>query len=281
MSSEYLHSYLQLEIITGILTPPWIHTSKATLSDTPNPQEEIWRKRTTQVLKEFFIRLNKEILPKSFIEIGAHEASISVELKRQGVPTVHAIEANPFVFNKYEADLNNLGIKYLNFAVSNTNNEVEISIPLFSEVLDRADGSLLKRTADANYKTVKVLSKKLSNHIQDEQLDDISIWIDTEGLTLEVIKSAEPLLDRVMLIHAEVEDINYWKDQDGVLEVFKYLFENNFVAIARDMDGRGQYNVIFANQKYLNKLGGLISDYWKDLSALKNQNNVRKKLKFF
>jgi hypothetical protein len=58
------------------------------------------------------------------------------------------------------------------------------------------------------------------------------------------------------------------------VDVFKYCYENNFVAIARDMDGRGQYNVIFVKDSEITKIGGLISDYYKNLSELKNLSDT-------
>jgi len=280
LPNDYLNSYIQLEAIAGISTPNWIETSRATLADTPIYDEEIWRKKTTQLLKQLFVKLNLEISPKSFVEIGAHEASISLELKQIGIPKIYAIEANPYVYHKFESNLMNSGIQYLNFAISNSSNEVEMSIPLISNELTRADSSLLKRSAKAEYKSIKIKSKTLSNFIDEENLEDISIWIDTEGLTLEVLQSAKQSLNKINLIHTEVEDIKYWENQNTALDVFEYLFDNNFIAIARDMDGRGQFNVIFVRVSYLNQLGGIISDYWKNISALKTEN-MRKRLKFF
>jgi FkbM family methyltransferase len=281
LSNDYLNSYIQLEAIAGLSTPHWIKTSRATLSDYPDPNEEIWRKKTTQLLRQLFVKFNIEISPKSFIEIGAHEASISLELKQIGISNVYAIEANPHVYNKFESNLKNSGIQYLNFAISSSSNDVEMSIPLFSTDLARADSSLLKRTANAEYKSVRINSKTLDSFINTEHLDDVSLWIDTEGLTLEVLKSAMHSLSKVVLIHTEVEDIHYWENQETALEVFQYLSNNNFVAVARDMDGRGQFNVIFVRDSHVHKLGGLISDYWKNISALKSESKQKKKSRIF
>jgi hypothetical protein len=88
-------------------------------------------------------------------------------------------------------------------------------------------------------------------------------------------------LSKVVLIHTEVEDIDYWENQGTALEVFQYLSNNNFVAVARDMDGRGQFNVIFVRESYVHKLGGLISDYWKNIAALKRESEKKKKSRFF
>ena len=83
-------------------------------------------------------------------------------------------------------------------------------------------------------------------------------------------------IEKVNLMLVEVEDINYWKNQGSAVDVFKYCYENNFVAVARDMDGRGQYNVIFVRDYEIAKIGGLISDYYKDLSKLKSESDTTK-----
>ena len=40
------------------------------------------------------------------------------------------------------------------------------------------------------------------------------------------------------------------------------------------MDGRGQYNVIFVRDNEISKIGGLISNYYKNLSELKNLSDT-------
>ena len=54
MSIEHLNRFVELETSAGICTPNWIKTSKATLSDAPDVQEEIWRKKTSALLRNFF-----------------------------------------------------------------------------------------------------------------------------------------------------------------------------------------------------------------------------------
>lgn len=270
MSIEHLNRFVELETSAGICTPNWIKTSKATLSDAPDVQEEIWRKKTSGLLRNFFINLNTNLEVNSFVEIGAHEASISIDLKKLEIKNVYAFEANPFVYKKYVSRLRELNISYENKAISEINGTVKISIPRFSQDLARPDSSLLKRSAEANYEEIEVESKTLESVIIENRLQDISLWIDTEGLTLNVLQSAGKEIGKVNLILAEVEDINYWKNQRSAVDVFKYCYENNFVAIARDMDGRGQYNVIFVRDCEISKVGGLISDYFKNLSELKS-----------
>ena len=274
MSIEHLNRFVELETSSGICTPNWIQTSKATLSDAPDAQEEIWRKKTTRLLRNLFVSLNMNLDINSFIEIGAHEASISIDLKNSNIDKVFAFEANPFVFDKYASELRDLDISYQNVAISEINGNVKIAIPRFSEDLARPDSSLLKRSAEADYEEIEVESKTLENVIIENNLDGISLWIDTEGLTLNVLKSAGRQVDKVNLIFAEVEDINYWRNQSSAVDVFKYCYENNFVAIARDMDGRGQYNVIFVRDNEISKIGGLISDYYKNLSELKTLSDT-------
>lgn len=281
MSNKHLESYINLEAWAGVSTPNWVSTNKATLTDSPKINEELWRKQTTSLLKELFIKLNIAINPHSFIEIGAHEGSISLDLKKIGVKNIFAIEANPYVFDEHRERLEANGVQYLNFAISSSNSPVQMNIPKFSETLARPDSSLLKRTAGAEYEEIYVESKSLSTFIEEKSLSHLSLWIDTEGLSLQILESAKIFINQVQLIHVEVEDIGYWQNQSFVTDVFEFCYNNGFLAIARDMDGRGQFNVIFIRDKYIKNIGGLISDYWKNISSLKTSFEKNRKKSFF
>ena len=154
MSTEYLNRFVELETTSGICTPNWIQTSKATLSDAPDKLEEIWRKKTTGLLRNLFINLNRGLGVNSFIEIGAHEASISIELKKLEIDNVYAFEANPFVYKKYASNLKELNISYGVKIKSITTGKLK-SIGL-------QEGIIITKVNNEPIETVAELTEKLS-----------------------------------------------------------------------------------------------------------------------
>ncbi len=271
MGLDHVGYYTNLEIAAGLCCPTWLKTNSATLSDIPDPKEELWRKSTAKLLRSYFKKLVLEINPIRFIEIGAHEASISIELKELGISEVLAFEANPYVYEKYIQQVKNHGVDYKNLAISNQSGNITLSIPKFSESLARADGSILSRSAGAEYVEVSIEAKKLSdigfNNLTSKDL--VALWIDTEGVSFEVIKSSESFSEQIALMLVEVEDISYWENQKKAIEIFELCASLKLIPIMRDLDGRGQYNVIFLKQDLIKSIGGTISTYWKDLGKLK------------
>lgn len=272
--------YLQLEASAGLVTPFWVKTSRATLSDEFDAVEDTWRKKTSDALRRKFILLNEIVKVDNLIEIGAHEASISCELSSIVTKNCFAVEANPYVFKKYEKSFK-VPISYENLALSETDGYVELRIPKFSKTLDRADTSILNRTADAEYEKVRVNSCTLKTFIERKKIqNDInSCWLDAEGLSYNILKSGKNLIESFKIALVEVEDISYWQNQHLVLEVIQLCLEYNLIPICRDLDGRGQFNILFLKNNLLPQCGGIISDYWKELNSIKRTAEL-KNLKF-
>jgi len=271
------HSYyLNLEATAGLVTPKWVLTNKATLNDKFEPVEDAWRKKTSAVLRRKFILLNKLLSIDNLIEIGAHEASVSCELFSIVNKKCYAVEANPFVFNKY-VNTFYVPINYENLAISKINGNVELHIPKFSETLDRADTSLLNRASEADYKKVNVNSSTLKDFILKKKIqnDKNSCWLDAEGLSYDILESGENLIESLQIALIEVEDISYWENQHLVLDVIQICLNFNLIPICRDLDGRGQYNVLFVKNNLVEKCGGVISDFWQELNSIKINTEIK------
>lgn len=274
---EATQFFINLETYAGLVTPSWVRTNKATLSDAPQENEEIWRKQTSAILKKIFINLHDIFTIENLLEIGAHEASVSTELLSKVKKNCYALEANVHVFNKFK-NLINSEIIYENIAITDVDGWTKINIPGNYETLERPDSSILIRSDNSKFDSIEVESYTLKTYIDRKSINNEtnSCWLDAEGLAYEILNSAKDYLQTINILLVEVEDLQYWQNQKLVIDVFNLCLQNELIPICRDLDGKGQYNVLFVRKKLLSQCGGIISDYWKELNALKLQNEKSK-----
>ena len=114
-------------------------------------------KYAESILREIFLSMQGALKTDLSLEIGAHEATYSIELKKRyaAAITVCALEASPRTFAHYSAkyDFKKLGIDYMNVLVS----DVE-DASLFFEYIDGGNGSLSSEISS-------IYSRKCSHEI--------------------------------------------------------------------------------------------------------------------
>ena len=74
---------------------------------------------------------------------------------------------------------------------------------------------------------------------------NIAMWIDLEGCAYEALTGATQALKTTSAIMVEVEDKPYWNGQKTSADVHNLLAEAGFIAVGRDFEYDGQYNVVF------------------------------------
>lgn len=214
------------------------------------------RKTSADALDETYAEMVNNLNIPLTIEVGAHEGSFSRNIKSQNPKAdCHAFEANPYVYNKYENMLSSLGIKYTNLAISNTNNEVVLHIPV-----KRNDSSIRKinpisslykrNDEDFKYKEVVVKSSSIESlYLNDNRRK--SFWIDVEGAQFEVLSAIKAVWPSVSTVYIEIEKAKVWntefkqKDVNGILE------ERGFVEIMRDNIADQQYNAVYVRKELI------------------------------
>ena len=233
-------------------------------------------------LVELFFLIQKETKPKISIEVGANSAEFSQKII-QDYPNINswAFEANPYVHKHYENSLQNLGVKYLNTAITNKIGETRFLIQEAylnngewdGKRINRLIGNnslLIRNQDDVLYSAPKVDCNTLDGFFIDSGIlnssDTVCMWIDVEGAIEQVLSNSSKILKQIDSIFIEVEDFKFWQDQWLAEDVIKFLVSQDFVPIARDYEYEKQNNYIFIKSKLMNnnKILGLVEN-WQTL----------------
>lgn len=219
------------------------------------------RIESNKCAKDLFIQsvLNSNI--KNFFEIGANQADVSISIKRNNPDiNVVAFEANPYNFRHYSDrfDYVGLGVDYRQCAVSDVDGPVKFRLQATKNNNNvsriRGNNSLLTRCEDGvEYEDVFVRSFTLDS-IVSSLSGDVACWIDVEGANSAVLLGCKQVLQRIKLVHIEVEDRQFWRGQWLSTEVIDFFREAGFVPIFRDFEYQDQYNIIFAHSDLFGNL---------------------------
>src|SRR5690606_7276596 len=107
--------------------------------------------------------------------------------------------------------------------------------------------SILRRVGNnVEYDKQRVACTTLDDYFQDADKNNIVLWIDVEGATLQVLNGGRKVLGACSLAFVEVSDQTFWKDELAGSGVIEYMYGLGFIPVARDFQFVGQYNVIFA-----------------------------------
>lgn len=213
------------------------------------------RNRSARDLQQLFYGLQRVLQPTFFLEAGAYDATASQRV-RQLCPgsKIVALEANPFNHAALSAATNydELGIEYLNLAASDSVGSISFklqsskdgeAIPLQSE-----KNSILARTEPGiTYEEVTVPSTTIDTQV-DKDFDRISLWVDVEGATRQVLMGASDTLSRTMTALIEVEINPYWEGQWLCTDVCRFMAQKGFIPVARDFEYGQQFNILFIHR---------------------------------
>jgi FkbM family methyltransferase len=215
------------------------------------------RERSVNALRRLFFRLVQDQQPDLFVEAGAKTANTSRRaVCRLESARVVAFEANPYTYAKYHAkNPSDTGVEYLHLALSDAPGEVTFNVRRSSDGAPRPDGhgSMLKRVGEYPYdfETVTVEATTLDIFFADTPVDRCAMWIDVEGASQAVLRGAERLLDRTVVLHIEVEDREFWQDAWTTSQLVGHLLGRGFVPVARDFEFKHQHNVVFVREELL------------------------------
>ena len=219
----------------------------------------IERSPITKLLENELKELIDIVRPDFFMEIGAHEASFSEEMKRL-YPTTQslAVEANPFVHAHFQKKIEATGVEYLNFAVTSKCESVEIFIP------DQIAGKVMP--------TIGTMSSILKCDLRDTTMSSVSVngitldeltkkrdfkkgcaWIDVEGLFKQVVEGANKTASKLAIVYAELETNPVWEGQVLANENIKTMEKLGFELVARDCQKWFQFNGLFIRKDIIEK----------------------------
>lgn len=185
-----------------------------------------------------FIDIQKIMLPKLTIEVGAYDADFSKAMI--GVAKeVYAFEASPYVYEKFK---NIEGVDYRNLAISDVSGQIDFEIQTDQHRLT-SNNSIMKRNDKGNKEYISVESATLNDLFKDKK--SIALWIDCEGASKQVLTGASEILHSVDSIFIEVETAKFWKDQWLEIDVREYLSDFGFRLSRSEPQYTNQYNQIY------------------------------------
>lgn len=235
------------------------------------------------LMESLFFDLTSKLGIIQIIECGAHDAAISFRFASEEGTRALAIEANPYVHEKYRGMFANSRIDYRSMGVSNSKTTLEMNIPKHHSNDTSLEGSLHKRKDFNSYRTVEIQVDRLDN-IAKEFIEGglTCVWIDVEGLGGKVIDGASQLLQNTntRLIYIEVQDDQaYYEEESSAIEIARCLANFGFVPIARDYPVANLYNLLFIKVDDLGTCTTTLSKFWVQYSNLKvpyfRQRSVR------
>lgn len=205
-------------------------------------------------LTEHFVELTRQLNPTTVFEVGAREAVYACKVsKLLPEAKVFAFEASPYNFDRFSKEVKDGGypVEYLHLAVGDRDGTVEFYINSeingVEETLYTGRNSILPRTGQAIATKVEVTITSLSTFVRERELDGpVAIWLDVEGATGDVLRGMSAVMDKVSLVHCEVEERRYWQDQWLRSDVDRFFLEHGLVPVARDDEYVTQYNVVYA-----------------------------------
>lgn len=214
------------------------------------------------------------------LELGAHRAPTSKRFVRaQDGRKAVAIEANPFNYAKFGPLAEDVGVLYLNYAL--TDKTGPLNLVLSDSDRDRKRGhtktsnSILLNLDFGRTKKVEVPGitfDDLENEAAfKEYLPSLTdtraaLWIDVEGALSQLLDGAKTALPKCLFAMAEVERVERFEGQKTVEHVAKQFADLGFYPFLRDSEYMPtQHNVIFVNgalikpQKLADIKGGFIN----------------------
>ncbi|AYV82378.1 MAG: hypothetical protein Homavirus40_3, partial [Homavirus sp.] len=204
----------------------------------------------------------------TIFDVGSRDCLQSVEFKmRFPHADIHAFEANPKCVDmcretlerykdycKNDVVLNDVVLN--DVAVSNYDGEITFHPVIYGNI---GASSILSLSEDNEHHkcwpqdTITVNCTKLDTYCEMNNINNIDIlWMDVQGVELQVMQGMEKMLQNTKIIHTEIGITPLYKEQVLINEFMQFMEENNFVPIDITTTREGyEADVIFLNKKYL------------------------------
>jgi FkbM family methyltransferase len=195
--------------------------------------------------------------PKTILDIGSRDLDQSIEFRQRFKDAkILAFEPNPQQKNICQEKAARHNIDFYSIAISKIDGIIEFnavdpnckdpnigasSILNFSDELVKQS---IKRHSEMPVQTnkIKVESRNLDNFLNEKGITNIDvIWMDVQGLELEILKSSPIIISNTRLIHLESEFRTIYKDQPLYPEIKEYLESIGFKEVYNRQEYRPEY----------------------------------------
>lgn len=215
-------------------------------------QAQAMRRRYTALLEGTFRQLIFLHRPDLVLEIGAHEAAFSTQIKKSLPDTkVHAFEAHPLVHEKYAKSAKAADVVYENLAILDRSGTTTFRVPV------REDGAEIRvMTSTREFAARKHNVYEIEATTLDARFGAVSgtsaVWVDVEGAAAEVIAGGKDFFSTCKIAYLEVEGERKWVDQSLFADLIPALGAYGLVPVLRDVQRlKWQFNVIFLHEELL------------------------------
>jgi FkbM family methyltransferase len=215
-----------------------------------------WQKRPghrlAALLEQSFLALLALLAPAATIEIGAHEARFSREVRRRlpATPRILAFEANPAIAARHAAGLAALGIEYRAEAIADRAGELRFRIPGTAGRGIEVMGTLRPARLGQGLSIVEDFAVPAVT-LDSLGLDGAAIWADVEGALGEVIAGGGATLSTAVAVYAELDEEPQWPGGLVAGEAIAALGRHGLVPLLRDSQHPLAYNCIFLRREVL------------------------------
>jgi FkbM family methyltransferase len=220
-------------------------------------QQELFRKKSAEILDNFFFDCIDALNIKEFIECGAGNAYASKKLSIKGVNAI-ALEANPLTFDKLTLPDSNK-VKCFNIGVGAIDEEIDFYIPLNNPI---AGNATFQPKEFDSYIKKKVKVVKLDNLLNDLQFGSHlgALWIDVEGYQKKFLEGAKNYIQNpnLLIVKIEVEQIEHFKGSitsEFIDDIFKRF---GFEPIFCDDEYNTQFNVVYIRKSSIDSISLLL-----------------------
>jgi FkbM family methyltransferase len=176
--------------------------------------------------------INPEFIPNLILDIGSRDLDQSIEFNSVFSDVkIIAFEPNPSQFDiclNKSKEYENIRVEQL--AISNTDGTLDFYVTHGNI----GASSLLKPinvpfASTQDFTKISVPSVKLGNWLDENNIKIVDIiWLDTQGVELDVLKSMGEKIKHVKFIHCEASELPYYEGHLLKNELVKFLDENGF-----------------------------------------------------
>lgn len=207
-----------------------------------------------EMLAEHYYEVVRLLPIESSIEVGAFDAEYSRRmLEINSEIRIVAFEASPYVHSRFIGEMP-AEIRYENIAISDRAGTASLELQLeYSDQSQIGNNSIKRRKEAKQYGYVDVPCDCLDNVCPE--LGAISLWIDAEGASREVLQGAVATLSKTLAIFIETEHRELWMGQWTHRDVERFLSAQGFSLIRMAEQYPYQTNCIFVRNSHLSFVG--------------------------
>lgn len=173
-----------------------------------------------------------DYVPNTILDIGSRDLDQSIEFNSVfNNAQIIAFEPNPPQFNiclEKSKPYSNIRVEQL--AISNINGTLDFYVTHGNV----GASSLLKPmnvpfASTQDFTKISVPSVRLGEWLDQNNIDVVDVmWLDTQGVELDALKSMGDKIKHVKFIHCEASELPYYEGHLLKTDLVKFLEENNF-----------------------------------------------------